>query len=81
LLIYLVANIFRSSTLMTTKLVYVAALVLTLAQVLLGFVLLASPSAGLLMAHQGLAVLILVLMAVGGMVAARSRRMPMGTST
>lgn len=76
LLAYLLSGIFRAGSSGAAKGIYSLALVLTLAQVALGFTLLeTSASQGILMAHQGIAFLILILMAVGGMVAARSRRM------
>ena len=53
------------------------AFVLTFAQVALGFRILAIPDPMLAMAHQGIAIVILVLLAVGGMLAARSRRKSM----
>jgi hypothetical protein len=74
LLAFLVSSIYRTPGATAPRLVYVLALVLTLAQVALGFSLLASPSEGVLMAHQGIAILILILLAVGGVLAARSRR-------
>jgi hypothetical protein len=75
LLAYLVSGIFRAGSSGAAKGIYSLALVLTLAQVALGFSLLATGgSQGILMAHQGIAFLILILMAVGGVVSARSRR-------
>jgi hypothetical protein len=75
LLAYLVSGIFRTTNSGAARGIYSLALVLTLAQVALGFSLLATgASEGILMAHQGIAFLILILMAVGGMVSARSRR-------
>jgi hypothetical protein len=74
LVAFLVSSIFFAPTSMIVKLVYALAFVLTFAQVALGFRLLSSPDSMLLMAHQGLAVVILILLAVGGMLAARSRR-------
>ena len=76
LVAFLAVNIFRTPSLMTVRFVYVLALVFTLAQVALGFLLLGSPGAGVLMAHQGIALLILVLMAAAGALSARSRRTP-----
>lgn len=75
LLAYLVSGIFRAGSSSAAKGIYSLALILTLAQVALGFSLLATAaSEGILMAHQGIAFLILILMAVGGMVSARSRK-------
>jgi hypothetical protein len=74
LVAFLVSSIFFAPTSMIVKLVYALAFLLTFAQVALGFRLLSSPDSMLLMAHQGLAVVILILLAVGGMLAARSRR-------
>ena len=75
LLAYLLSGIFRAGSSGTAKGIYSLALVLTLAQVVLGFTLLdTAASQGILMAHQGIAFLILVLMAVGGVVSARGRR-------
>lgn len=75
LLAFLASSIFLAPTSLLPKLVYGLALVLTLAQVALGFRLLASPDTMLEMAHEGLALLILILLGVGGMMAARARRM------
>jgi heme A synthase len=75
LLAYLVSGIFRAGSSGAVKGIYSLALILTLAQVALGFSLLATGgSTSILMAHQGIAFLILILLAVGGMVSARSRR-------
>lgn len=76
LVAFLAVNVFRTPSMMTIRLVYALALIFTLAQVGLGYALLGSASSGVLMAHQGIAVLILVLMAAAGMLSARSRRMP-----
>lgn len=75
LVAFLAVSIFRRPGSMTVRLVYTLALVLTFAQVGLGLELLGSAGSGVLMAHQGIAILILVLMAAGGMLSARSRRM------
>ena len=75
LVAYLAVSIIRAPSLSTAKVVYLLALVLTIAQVALGYALLENAGQGVLMAHQGIAVLILVLMAVGGMASARGRRM------
>jgi FtsH-binding integral membrane protein len=74
LVAFLVSSIFlnQSSTILT--LVYALAFVLTLAQVALGFRELSAPDQMLLMAHEGLALVILVLLGLGGMLTARSRR-------
>jgi len=75
LLAYLLSGIFRAGSSGAAKGIYSLALVLTLAQVALGFTLLeTAASQGILMAHQGIAFLILILMAVGGVASARSRR-------
>jgi hypothetical protein len=77
LVAYLVIGVVRAVGSTTIRLVYVLALVLTLAQVALGFALLeASATDGVLMAHQGIALLILIFMAAGGALSARSRRTP-----
>jgi len=65
---------------MLVRLVYLLAFALTFAQVALGFKILAVPDQMLAMAHQGIAVVILALLAVGGMLAARSRRKSMATA-
>ncbi len=77
LVAFLVSSIFFMPSSMIAKLVYALAFALTFAQVALGFRVLAYPDAMLEMAHQGLAVVILVLLALGGMMAARSRRKSM----
>jgi hypothetical protein len=74
LVAFLVSGIFFTPSSMIVRLVYVLAFVLTFAQVALGFKILAVPDQMLAMAHQGIAVVILVLLAVGGMLAARGRR-------
>lgn len=74
LVAFLVSSIFFMPSSIIAKLVYVLAFLLTFAQVALGFRLLAIPDPMLAMAHQGIAIVILVLLAVGGMIAARSRR-------
>jgi len=74
LVAFLVSGIFFAPSSMIVRLVYVLALVLTLAQVALGFRILAVPDPMLAMAHQGIAIVILVLLALGGMLAARGRR-------
>ncbi len=76
LVAYLTLSIFRSASLGTARLVYGLTLLLTLAQVALGYgLILGGGAQGILMAHEGVAVLILILMAAGGMVSARARRM------
>lgn len=76
LVAYLALSIFRSSSLMTARLVYTLALLLTLSQVALGYdLLLGGGGQGIEMAHMGIAFLILILMAAGGMASARGRRM------
>src|ERR1700691_4530796 len=72
LLAYLVSSIYRSTGSTATRSIYSIALILTLAQVALGFSLLASPSEGVRMAHQAFALAILALMAVAGIASARS---------
>jgi hypothetical protein len=59
---------------MVVRLVYSLAFLLTFAQVALGFRILAVPDNMLVMAHQGLAVVILVALALGGALSARGRR-------
>ena len=80
LVAFLVSSIFLMPSSMIVRLVYALAFILTFAQVALGFKILASPDNMLAMAHQGLAVVILVLLGVGGMLAARSRRKTMATT-
>jgi hypothetical protein len=76
LVAYLAMSIMRTAGSPTVRLVYVLALVLTLAQVAIGFALLdTSAGSGALMAHQGIALLILILLAAAGVLSARSRRM------
>lgn len=75
LVAFLVVSISRTPSSATARLVYVVALVLTFVQVILGYTLLGSAGQGTLMAHQGIAILLLILLAAGGMVSARSRRM------
>jgi len=77
LVAFLVSNIFFLPSSMIARLVYALAFLLTFAQVALGFRILASPDNMLEMAHQGIAVVILVLLGVGGMLAARSKRKAM----
>jgi hypothetical protein len=74
LLAFLVSSIFLIQSSMMVRLVYAAAFVLTFAQVALGFRILAVPDNMLEMAHQGLALVILVALALGGMLSARGRR-------
>jgi hypothetical protein len=74
LVAFLVSSIFLMPSSMVARLVYALAFALTFAQVALGFRILATPDDMLAMAHQGLAIVILVLLALGGMLAARSRR-------
>jgi hypothetical protein len=74
LVAFLVSGIFFTPTSMMVRLVYVLASLLTFAQVALGFRILVVPDQMLAMAHQGIAIVILVLLAVGGMLAARGRR-------
>ena len=74
LVAFLVSSIFLNPSSTLPRLVYALAFVLTLAQVALGFRELSAPDQMLLMAHEGLALVILVLLALGGMLTARSRR-------
>lgn len=74
LVAFLVSSIFFMPSSIIVKLVYVLAFALTFAQVALGFRILAVPDQMLAMAHQGIAIVILVLLALGGMLSARSRR-------
>jgi hypothetical protein len=77
LVAFLVSSIFLNQSAMLPTLVYGLAFVLTLAQVALGFRELSAPDQMLLMAHEGLALVILVLLGVGGMLTARGRRKSM----
>jgi len=77
LVAFLVSSIFLMPTSMIARLVYALAFALTFAQVALGFRVLAYPDPMLVMAHQGIAIVILVLLGLGGMLAARSRRKSM----
>jgi hypothetical protein len=81
LVAFLVSSIFFAPSSMIVRLVYALAFVLTFAQVALGFRILAVPDNMLVMAHQGLAVVILVALALGGMLAARGRRKSMTKAT
>jgi len=81
LVAFLVSSIFFVPSSMIARLVYVLAFLLTFAQVALGFRILAYPDKMLEMAHQGIAIVILVLLGVGGMLAARSRRKSMMPAT
>jgi hypothetical protein len=74
---FLVSSIFFMPSSMIVRLLYVLAFALTFAQVALGFRILALPDNMLLMAHERLAVVILVILAVGGMLTARGRRKSM----
>jgi hypothetical protein len=74
LVAFLVSGIFFMPSSMTVRLVYVLAFALTLAQAALGFKILGAPDQMLAMTHQGVAIVILVLLAVGGMLTARARR-------
>jgi len=75
LVAFLVSNIFFSPSSMLARLVFVAAFLLTFAQVALGFRILFTSDQMLVMAHQGIAIVLLVLLALGGMLSARARRM------
>ncbi|MDA4116672.1 MAG: hypothetical protein OK442_09005 [Thaumarchaeota archaeon] len=77
LVAFLVSNIFLNSTSTLPTVVYGLAFVLTLAQAALGFRELSAPDQMLLMAHEGLALVILVLLGLGGMLTVRSRRKSM----
>jgi hypothetical protein len=74
LLAYLVSSIFLVPSSFISRGVFALAFVLTLAQVALGFRELSEPSTMLLMAHEGLAFLILILLALGGVLSGRARR-------
>lgn len=75
LVAFLLSSIFLNPSPMIAKVVWALAFLLTFGQVALGFRLLASPEQSLVMAHQGLAIVILILLAIGGMLSARARRM------
>ncbi len=77
LVAFLVSSIFLNPSSTIVKLVYGLAFLLTFAQVALGFRILSSPDNMLEMAHQGIAIVILVLLGLGGMLSARSRRASM----
>ncbi len=77
LVAFLVSSIFLAPSSMVARLVYSAAFVLTFAQVALGFRMLSVSDDMLVMAHEGLALLVLVLLGLGGMLAARGRRAAM----
>ena len=77
LVAFLVSTIFLNPSNMMSRLVYALAFVLTLAQVALGFRELSAPDQMLLMTHEGIAVVILILLGLGGMLTARSRRKSM----
>jgi len=81
LVAFLVSSILLSPSSIVPRLVYALAFVLTFAQVALGFRVLASPDQMLIMAHEGIAVVILVLLGLGGMLTARSRRKSMAATT
>jgi hypothetical protein len=81
LVAFLVSSIFFVPSSMIVRLVFVLAFVLTFAQVALGFRILAIPDNMLVMAHQGLAVVVLVVLALGGMLAARGRRKSIAKTT
>jgi hypothetical protein len=81
LVAFLVSSIFLMPSSLIARLVYSLAFVLTLAQVALGFRVLSSPDEMLIMAHEGLALVILVLLALGGMLVARGRRISMAQAT
>ncbi|HEV2390563.1 MAG TPA: hypothetical protein VGS04_07565 [Nitrososphaerales archaeon] len=80
LVAFLVSSIFLNASSTMPTLVYGLAFVLTLAQVALGFRELSVPDQMLLMAHEGLAVVILILLGLGGMMTARSRRKSMAAT-
>jgi len=77
LVAFLASSIFLNPSSTMARLVYALAFVLTLAQVALGFRELSAPDQMLLMTHEGLAIVILVLLGLGGMLTARSRRQSM----
>lgn len=74
LVAFLVSSIFLMPSSMLVRIVFALAFVLTFAQVALGFKILATPDNMLTMTHQGLGIVVLVLLAVGGMLTARARR-------
>ncbi len=74
LVAFLASNIFFTPSSVLTRLLYLLAFVLTLAQVSLGFRLLSASDQSLAMAHQGIAIVILVVLGLSGMLAARERR-------
>jgi hypothetical protein len=77
LVAFLASSILLNPSSMMPRLVYALAFVLTLAQVALGFRVLSSPDQMLIMTHEGIAIVILVLLGLGGMLAARSKRKSM----
>jgi hypothetical protein len=81
LLAFLVSSIFLMPSAMIVRLVYAVAFLLTFAQVALGFRILAVPDNMLEMAHQGLAIVILIALALGGMLSARGRRKSLMTTS
>jgi hypothetical protein len=81
LVAFLLSSIFLMPSSTVTRLVYSLAFLLTFAQVALGFRILSVQDDMLVMGHQGLAFVILILLAVGGMLAARSRRKSMTRPT
>jgi hypothetical protein len=80
LVAYLVSSIFFVPSSFIARGIAALAFVLTLAQVVLGFRILSEPDPSLLMAHQGIAFVILILLAIGGMLGARQRRSMMAAS-
>ncbi len=74
LLAFLVSSIFLNPSTMLARIVFALAFLLTFAQVALGFRILFASDPMLVMAHQGVAIVILALLIVGGMLSARARR-------
>ena len=79
---FISSNVFFAPSRDIVKLVYIIALLLTFAQVLLGFRILAIPDDMLAMTHMGIGVAILVVLALGGIMGAKMkpRQMMSGTT-
>jgi hypothetical protein len=74
LVAFLVSSIFFTQSSLLARVLFSAAFLLTFAQVALGFRILFASDQNLVMAHQGIAIVLLILLALGGMVSARARR-------
>jgi hypothetical protein len=74
LVAFLTSSIFFMPSSFIARGVLALALLLTFAQVSLGFMLLFNPQQMLIMTHQGIAVVILVLLLLGGILASRARK-------